>query len=112
MKKFIVLSVLALLPVFANATINGMESPVGGGPGSPVWRLQNYVNGSVVLWNTQATGNCGASVGGNIQLNSSNSTTEERNRFWSLIETARTSGASVYIEYESSSCAVTSFSLD
>lgn len=67
------------------------------------WRLQNYVGGDLKIFFTGSP--CGA---GQLRLAG---TDEEKNRLWALILTAKASGKSVGIFYETSSgaCNITSF---
>lgn len=68
------------------------------------WRLQNYVGGNVVVWYTGVTA---CSSGGLIMP--SGSTAEEKNRFWSLIMTAKAAAKPVLVYYDNVNCNISSF---
>jgi hypothetical protein len=72
------------------------------------WRLQNYVSASgLVAWFSGSTCTNG------LLSFSPAATTEDRNRFYSLIVSAKISGKAVGVFYEttSGSCQITSFYL-
>lgn len=99
--RFVLFTVLAALSSTASAG-NIYESPVG-------WRLQNYTGNSVGVYWTSAS-DC-PSGGIFMPLNA---TGEDRDRFWSMILTAKHSGKQVGIYYTSTgtSCTVDSFYVD
>ncbi len=101
MKKLLVLALSALAlfatsPAFADVNIEG---PVVG------WRLQNYVPNNVVVYFT------GSSCAQGSLTFSSAATADDRNRFYSLILTARSTGKKIGVFYEttSGSCQIQSF---
>lgn len=69
------------------------------------WRLQNYLGSVVTVYYTGSP--C---VSGNITMLTS-TTTEERNRFWSLVMTGKASGKPVGISYTVSggNCTINDF---
>jgi len=72
------------------------------------WRLQNYMGGSgLVAWFTGSTCTNG------LLSFSSTATADDRNRFFSAVLSAKLSGKSVGVFYEtaSGSCQITSFYL-
>ena len=71
------------------------------------WRLQNYVGGPVIVYYTGSP--CQS---GQISMPIS-ATSDEQNRFYSLIMSAKISGqeVGVYYAYDGASCIVTSFYL-
>ncbi len=69
------------------------------------WRLQNYVGGAMWVYYTSAPSPC---PDGGLQLPPS-ATSDELNRFWSLVLTAKTTGAQVGIYYDSVTCLISSF---
>lgn len=79
--------------------------------GSPKnWRLESYVSGSgVVLWFT-------GSPCTNGRLDMPNASEAEKNRLWSLILTAKTSGKNVFVYYDNANapaaCPIVSFGID
>lgn len=90
-----------LVPGISRAsTLSIMEVPTA-------WRLENYVGNSVVAWFTSAT--C---TGGVSQIHfGADATTDDKNRFWSLVMTAKVTNKKVAIYYDSASCNIVSFSL-
>jgi hypothetical protein len=73
------------------------------------WRLQNYIGTQgIVAWFT------GSSCGNGALNLSSSSTSDERNRFWTLVLTAKVSGKAVGVYYETATgtCQITSFYMD
>lgn len=72
------------------------------------WRLQDYLQGGVVLWFT--TSKCG---NGQLALPTT-ATTEQRNRLWSSILSAKQLQKSVYVyyDYDAAKCTITSFGTD
>lgn len=95
-KTVVALSVLCASPCFADANLEAVPT---------AWRLQQYVGSSV---NAYYTGS--PCTSGLLQLGGSVSA-DEKNRFWSLVLTAKATGKSVGIYYEttSGSCNITSF---
>ncbi|KCZ52374.1 hypothetical protein HY29_18025 [Hyphomonas beringensis] len=73
------------------------------------WLLENYINDNVVLWYTPS--NC-ASGALNLPAGTSN---EDRDRFWSLMLSAKLSGSEVQIYYyrydDARSCIISSFGM-
>ena len=73
------------------------------------WKLQNYIGDIVVIYYSSSP--C---TSGKLNL-PSNATTDDKNRLWSLIMTAKISGKEVQIYYDNSEvpskCTITSFSL-
>lgn len=69
------------------------------------WRLQNYVNGNVAVYYTGSP--C---VSGSLTFPGNISPTE-LNRFWSLVMTAKATGHTIGVYYEtvSGTCQITSF---
>ncbi len=70
------------------------------------WRLQNYIGGSgLVAWYTGSTCTNG------LLSFSSSATSDDRNRFFSAVLSAKLSGKAVGVFYEtvSGSCQITSF---
>ena len=101
MKKILVLGLSAIAlfatsPAFADVNI---ESPVIG------WRLQNYVPNNVVVYYTGSSCTSGSLTFGPA------ATADDRNRFYSLILTARSTGKKIGVFYEtaSGSCQIQSF---
>jgi hypothetical protein len=69
------------------------------------WRLQNYVSNVVVVYFTGSPCTSGA-------LNfPSNATSDDKNRFWALVLTAKSTGKKVGVWYETTSgnCQITSY---
>jgi hypothetical protein len=79
------------------------DNNIQGSPAS--WRLQNYVGGLVSIYYSGST--C---TNGLLNLPASSSA-DERNRLWSLVMTAKATGSTVGIFYETTSgnCNITSF---
>jgi len=69
------------------------------------WRLQNYVPGTVLVYFTSSP--C---VSGMLSFPTS-ATSDDKNRFWSLVLTAKATGKKVGVYYEtvSGSCQITSY---
>ena len=101
-KMATVATVFAATPIFSSAAMADTE--IVGVPTN--WRLQNYIGSQgVVTWYAGST--CS-----NGMLNfSPSSTADERNRYFSLILTAKMSGKQVGVYYETASglCQTTSF---
>ena len=84
----------------ANATpVTDIESPTN-------WRLQDYVGSSVDVY---FTGSAASSCTSGLMQMPSTATTDEINRFWSLILTAKTTGAKVGVIYDSVTCLISTF---
>lgn len=83
-------------PAYADALIEAVPTN---------WRLQNYVNSGVTAYFTGSS--C---ISGGLSFGPS-ATSDDKNRFWSLIMTAKALGKTVGIYYETTSglCQITSF---
>lgn len=101
MKKFVLLGLLMSVSVSAFADIRSFTEV----PSS--WKLEDYINGAVVAWNTSSSCNNGV-----VSL-SSGSTPDVKNRFWSTVSTAKVTGKKVFVRYESNGahCIIQSFGL-
>ncbi|MBO9708831.1 MAG: hypothetical protein J7521_11520 [Caulobacter sp.] len=94
-----VLSAIALSTASAALADVNLESSVTG------WRLQNYVPNNIVVF--YAGSSCAS---GSLTFGPT-ATADDRNRFYSLILTARSAGKKVGVFYEtaSGSCQIQSF---
>lgn len=73
--------------------------------GSPTsWRLQDYVGGPVSVYFTPAT----TCTNGGLSFSAS-AAAEEMSRFFSLVLTAKVSGAQIGIIYDNTTCIISSF---
>lgn len=98
---YVVLSVvIALFPVPALADNYFDQIPTG-------WRLQNYNASATRLQVSYTASNC---AGGVLNFSSS-ATSDDLNRFWALVLSARALGTRVGIFYETTSgiCNITSY---
>lgn len=68
------------------------------------WRLENYMGNNVVAWYTSAT----CSNGSQLHFGS-DAMTDDKNRFWSIVMTAKVSSRKVFVYYESTNCNIVSF---
>lgn len=67
------------------------------------WKLENYMNDNIVVWYTE-------SVCQNGKLTfSDNATTQDKNRFWSTLLSAKATNSEVFVRYESTTCNIESF---
>jgi len=99
MKKFAIMGLLLLSTVAANAEILQLtENPQG-------WKLENYIGGTVVAWYTGAQ--C---PNGKVDF-PDNATNMDRDRFWSLVLTAKVANKDVFVRYDNASCKIASFGL-
>ena len=89
-------TLLTASPALADTNIEAV--PTG-------WRMQNYVPNDLVVYYTPAT--C---LGGQLSFAPS-ATTEDKNRFFSLVLTAQATGRKIGVFYEtvSGACQITSF---
>jgi hypothetical protein len=87
---------LSAAPAFADNSIEAI--PTG-------WRLQNYISNTIQIAFTGSI--C---INGSLNFSAS-ATSEDKNRFWSLILTAKATGKAVGVFYETVSwnCNITSF---
>jgi hypothetical protein len=85
------------------------DNQVSGIPSS--WQLTNYndSSGGVTVFNAGST--C---VYGQMQMSASLTSNDDRNRFWSMILTAKVAGRNVVVRYETSSgnCRITNFYIE
>jgi hypothetical protein len=101
--KRIIVSLICFLTAFPvySAIVAIVAVPTG-------WKLENYVGNVVAAWYT------GSPCNGNLSF-SSNATIDDMNRFWSVIMTAQTTGAFVFVRYDNStaptSCVIVSFGM-
>ncbi len=94
-----IMAMFASRPVSA-VTLNSVE-------GSPAaWRLQQYTGDNLILGRTGST--C-KSPG---LLTTTNLSSVEKSRLFSLIVTAKISNSKVYVFYDSVTCAIASFGMD
>jgi hypothetical protein len=95
-RALLALSVLCASPCLADAYIEAVPT---------TWRLQNYIGSNMYVWFTGSP--C---AGGSLVLGASVST-DDKNRFWALVLTAKASQKTVGIYYETTSgvCNITSF---
>jgi hypothetical protein len=70
------------------------------------WHLQNYQNNIVVVFTFGTTGNCSSL---SVVPNWSD---EDRNRFWSVVMTAKIARKEIFVYYDTSTCVITSFGMD
>ncbi len=102
--KRIIVSLICFLTAFPaySALVQMVAVPTG-------WKLQNYVGNNVVAYYTGS-----ACTYGGVQF-PSGATIDDMNRFWSVIMTAQTTGAFVFVIYDNSaapaSCIITSFGM-
>ena len=102
MKPYPASALMAAL-LFAGANpASGAEAQIVAVP--TAWRLQNYISDSVVVWYTGAPG-CSS---GGLHMPASASQAD-RERFWSLIMTAKAAGKTVFVYYETTNCNIASF---
>jgi len=96
----LVVGIFAVGPAFADAQVSGNPS---------TWQLANYLGGDVTVFNTGAT--C---IYGQMQMPSSLTSSDDRNRFWSMILTAKVTGRNVTVRYETTSglCRITNFYIE
>lgn len=72
------------------------------------WKLENYVgNNNVVAWYAGST--C---TSGLVQF-PNNATSEDKNRFWSVVMAGKLSGKEIFVRYDNatSNCEIQSFGL-
>ena len=99
-KTVVLAGFLALTTGAANATpVTDTESPLN-------WRLADYVGGPVAVF---YTGSTASSCSQGVMQMPSTATADEINRFWSLILTAKTTGAKVGVIYDSVTCLISTF---
>jgi len=102
MKK-LVANLVLLASIAAAMPAASAEVLMEGDPAN--WRVQNYVPNSVVTYITGSPCQYG-------QLTyPPNATTEDKDRYFAMILTARSTGRRVGIFYESSNCQIQSFYL-
>ncbi len=71
------------------------------------WKLENYSpGGTVVVWYTDSS--C---TNGKIQFQSS-VTSEEKNRFWSVVLTSKASSKKMFVRYDTNGCYIKSFGMN
>ena len=89
----------------ANATNVGIAAvPTG-------WRLQNYVGLGIALWGAPAP-ECVA-PGNTSKLGfASGTAANDINQFWAIMTAAIVAQHEVYVEYDNSTCTITSFGMD
>lgn len=100
--RLLIASGLAALAPLSAAQADSLEAV------PTAWRLENYVGATgVAAWYTGSP--C---TSGNLSFNSS-ATTDDKNRFWSLVMTAKVSGKPIGVVYTNSggSCQIVSFYL-
>lgn len=71
------------------------------------WRMENYPNNDIVAWiYSLAAAPCNSKI-----EFAQNATTDDRNRFWSLVLSAKLSGRAVglYVSPENGACRIWSF---
>lgn len=102
-QRFLTLCATILLSTFsfqANAAIVGITTSSAEG-----WILENYTGGPmVVIWHTGA-----ACDNGSQNVSIFNPAAGEINRLWSTIMAAKTSGAKIFVRYDSTNCNIASF---
>lgn len=103
MIRYLIGTVLAaaMLPTFATPVEIDVV-PTG-------WKMENYVGGSpaVVVWYTTAT--CSNATTGQALIFPSNATTEDQNRFWATVTTAKATQQMMFVRYDDVSCQILSF---
>jgi hypothetical protein len=101
MKKVLALGLSAIALFTASSALadTNIEGPVIG------WRLQNYVPNNIAVYYT------GSSCAQGSLTFGPTATADDRNRFYSLILTARSTGKKIGVFYEtaSGSCQIQSF---
>ncbi|WP_146260176.1 hypothetical protein [Rhizobium tubonense] len=102
MKKFVFL----LFILFQSAPAFAEVKSISAVP--TAWKLEDYMGGSVVLWFTPSE--C---TSGQLLLPATAST-EQRNRLWSTILSAKQTQKSVFVYYNSisSQCIISSYGAD
>ncbi|AXI01471.1 hypothetical protein [Aquirhabdus parva] len=98
MKKLILICALAMSSWAVAAPASILTVPSG-------WRLQNYTGGALVVWYTTAS----TCTTGKLTLPAGNES--QRNRFWALVLAAKTASRKVLVEYDDSTCVISSFGL-
>ena len=69
------------------------------------WKLENYVGGRVMLWNTGSP--C---YGGALNLGAS-ATQNDHSRLFAAVVAGKTAGKTVFVMYETTDCTIVSFGL-
>ena len=89
----------------ATASVAGASTVMVGSPAA--WRLQNYTTDSIEVYYTPATCSTGRLI------LSGSMTVSDKDRFWSLVLSAKLTGRDVGVVYDmvSSDCVVQSFFL-
>jgi hypothetical protein len=96
-RRMLAVNIFIFMSFPANATINSFEVV------PTAIRMQDYLDGAVDLYFTPST--CGSGL---VALGAS-APTDSKNRLWSLILTAKTTGKKVGIYYDSTTCFITNF---
>jgi hypothetical protein len=103
MIRWIIVAVLATLSAASAFAGNRMVTS-----DPQTWRLENYINGGVVVWNADPT--CSGPIGF-----PPSATTADLNRFWSTVSLAKTTGKKMLLQYNAdnapATCTIVSFGL-
>lgn len=98
--------------IFINAAVIGVSLLLSGTASADeasiiavptAWRMEDYMNGGVDVWYSGA-----ACPTGHLIL-SPNAPSDTKNRFWSLIMTAKVARVPVGVYYDTATCVVTHF---
>ncbi|MBA6302355.1 hypothetical protein [Colwellia sp. MB02u-14] len=69
------------------------------------WKLEDYMGGQVFVWFSESS--C---VNGQLQF-PAHATSEDKNRFWSVVMTAKISKRKVFVNYFNDGCVIKSFGM-
>lgn len=90
----------------ASATTVGIDAiPTG-------WRLQNYVGSGIALWGAPAP-ECVITANNTTKLDMPSTTaSDDKNQFGAIMLSAIITEHKIHIEYDNTTCAITSFAMD
>ena len=67
------------------------------------WKLENYISDNVIAWYTSSS--C---TNGQVTF-PANASSDDKNRFWSVVTTGKVSGKEIFVRYDTVDCKINSF---